>query len=65
MFPLARQIQGKKFMSKHFPSNTVNPLLCYPHVLFSELYGATFHRGKTGKGTRREGEGGRGPRLFQ
>lgn len=25
MFPLARQIQGKKFMSKHFPSNTVKP----------------------------------------
>lgn len=31
MFPLARQIQGKKFMSKHFPSNTVNPLLCPQH----------------------------------
>lgn len=32
---------------------------CYPQVLFSELYGATFRWGKAGEGTRREGGGER------
>lgn len=31
---------------------------CYPRVLFSELYGATFHRGQMGK--EQEGKGGMG-----
>lgn len=36
---------------------------CYPRVLFSELYGATFHRGQMGE--ERGGKGGReGAQIF-
>lgn len=34
---------------------------CYPRVLFSELYGATFHRGQTGEERGGKGGTGRGP----
>lgn len=42
---------------------------CYPQVLFSELYGATFRWGKTGKeqgGTEAEGgrEGEKGAQII-
>lgn len=38
---------------------------CYPRVLFSELYGATFHRGQTGEEGEGKGGDGKGPRFFQ